>query len=217
MEAGRSKRLSPEMIETIFALYHKSMLYTAYEYVKDKDRTEDIVQEVFERLAKYKLDIDNPYSVKTRCLMKVMVRNVALTCLDKENRMVTTPFLEENANRDEYVDPERLYLEKSDYQRIMDYIENMDPRVRDAMKLKYGLGMRTEEIAETLGVNLALTRYRIQRGRILLREALDKEQRDRDKVKLAEERFLQERRAAKDGQREKIIIQMPRIDREAKE
>ena len=193
------------------------MLRVAYQYVNDKDRAEDIVQEVFERLAKYALDIGNPYSMKTRYLIKIMVRNASLTFLGKENRIQTAPFHEESYNEEGYADPERLYFEKSDYQRIINYIEHMDPRICDAMKLKYGLGMRTEEIAETLGVNLALTRYRIQRGRILLREALDKEQRDRDKVKLAEERFLQERRAAKDGQREKIIIQMPRIDREAKE
>ena len=209
MEAGCPKKLSSEMIETIFALYYKSMLRVAYQYVNDKDRAEDIVQEVFERLAKYALDIGNPYSMKTRYLIKIMVRNASLTFLGKENRIQTAPFHEESYNEEGYADPERLYFEKSDYQRIINYIEHMDPRICDAMKLKYGLGLSTEKIAEILGVNVMLTRYRIQRGRVLLRQALEKEERDKDRAKQEEDLLLQERRAAKEGVKEKMIIQTP--------
>lgn len=209
MEAGCPKKLSSEMIETIFALYYKSMLRVAYQYVNDKDRAEDIVQEVFERLAKYALDIGNPYSMKTRYLIKIMVRNASLTFLGKENRIQTAPFHEESYNEEGYADPERLYFEKSDYQRIINYIEHMDPRICDAMKLKYGLGLSTEKIAEILGVNVMLTRYRIQRGRVLLRQALEKEERDKERAKQEEDLLLQERRAAKEGVKEKMIIQTP--------
>lgn len=209
MEAGCPKKLSSEMIETIFALYYKSMLRIAYQYVNDKDRAEDIVQEVFERLAKYALDIGNPYSMKTRYLIKIMVRNASLTFLGKENRIQTAPFHEESYNEEGYADPERLYFEKSDYQRIINYIEHMDPRICDAMKLKYGLGLSTEKIAEILGVNVMLTRYRIQRGRVLLRQALEKEERDKERAKQEEDLLLQERRAAKEGVKEKMIIQTP--------
>lgn len=197
------------MIETIFALYYKSMLRVAYQYVNDKDRAEDIVQEVFERLAKYALDIGNPYSMKTRYLIKIMVRNASLTFLGKENRIQTAPFHEESYNEEGYADPERLYFEKSDYQRIINYIEHMDPRICDAMKLKYGLGLSTEKIAEILGVNVMLTRYRIQRGRVLLRQALEKEERDKERAKQEEDLLLQERRAAKEVVKEKMIIQTP--------
>lgn len=209
MEAGCPKKLSSEMIETIFSLYYKSMLRVAYQYVNDKDRAEDIVQEVFERLAKYALDIGNPYSMKTRYLIKIMVRNASLTFLGKENRIQTAPFHEESYNEEGYADPERLYFEKSDYQRIINYIEHMDPRICDAMKLKYGLGLSTEKIAEILGVNVMLTRYRIQRGRVLLRQALEKEERDKERAKQEEDLLLQERRAAKEGVKEKMIIQTP--------
>lgn len=209
MEAGCPKKLSSEMIETIFALYYKSMLRVAYQYVNDKDRAEDIVQEVFERLAKYALDIGNPYSMKTRYLIKIMVRNASLTFLGKENRIQTAPFHEESYNEEGYADPERLYFEKSDYQRIINYIEHMDPRICDAMKLKYGLGLSTEKIAEILGVNVMLTRYRIQRGRVLLRQALEKEERDKERAKQEEDLLLQERRAAKEVVKEKMIIQTP--------
>ena len=197
------------MIETIFALYYKSMLRVAYQYVNDKDRAEDIVQEVFERLAKYALDIGNPYSMKTRYLIKIMVRNASLTFLGKENRIQTAPFHEESYNEEGYADPERLYFEKSDYQRIINYIEHMDPRSCDAMKLKYGLGLSTEKIAEILGVNVMLTRYRIQRGRVLLRQALEKEERDKERAKQEGDLLLQERRAAKEVVKEKMILQTP--------
>ena len=85
----------------------------------------------------------------------------------------------------------------------------MDPRICDAMKLKYGLGLSTEKIAEILGVNVMLTRYRIQRGRVLLRQALEKEERDKERAKQEEDLLLQERRAAKEGVKEKMIIQTP--------
>ncbi|MEA4890933.1 MAG: sigma-70 family RNA polymerase sigma factor [Peptococcaceae bacterium] len=216
MEAGCPKQLPPEMIVKIFELYHKTMLAMAYEFLKDTHKAEDVVQEVFERLSKYKLDIYNPYSVKTRCLMKVMVRNAALTYREKDSRLPTMPFQDELYREIDYIDPERHYLEKSDYLRIMDIIEKMDPTIRDAMKLKYGLGMPTEEISQVLGVNYALTRYRIQRGRVLLRAALEKEREERKTLLEQEEQERKKRQADKaeqERQKEKIVIQFIDTDR----
>ena len=216
MDAESSKRLPPEMVEKLFGLYHNTMLAAAYEYLHDRHKAEDVVQEVYERLSKYKLEIDNPYSVKTKCLIKVMVRNAALTYREKESRLTTTPFDDTTYREKDYIDPEKHFFEKSGYRRIMDIIDKMDPGIRDVLKLKYGLSMKTDEIAKALGISYALTRYRIQRGRKLLREALAREQAELEEQAVREEAAKEQRKAAKEElerKKEKMIIQLNESDR----
>jgi len=77
------------------------------------------------------------------------------------------------------VDPESMVLNREAQAAVREHLRRLPPEFRAVVVLRELEGLSYEEIAETLGVPLGTVRSRLSRGRLLLREALLRDERIR--------------------------------------
>ncbi|MCJ7806486.1 MAG: sigma-70 family RNA polymerase sigma factor, partial [Clostridia bacterium] len=70
--------------------------------------------------------------------------------------------------------PEELYLEKERARELSRVLQELPPIYREVILLKHVGELSYTEICETLDLGITLVKNRLYRGRIMLREALEK-------------------------------------------
>jgi RNA polymerase sigma-70 factor (ECF subfamily) len=153
-----------ETMETIWKDHHDQLLNFINKRVKDRDESEDILQDVFVKIL---LKIDTlKDSSKLQAWIYQMTRNAIADYFRKKN------------NPDEIISQE----EKSDeeVQNAMQeatgwigyYVDALPEIYRDAVVMYEMQGYSQKEIAEKLGISYVNARSRIQRGRQQLKKNL---------------------------------------------
>lgn len=162
-------------VEQVYERYAERLYLVAFDVVKNHHDAQDCVQEtivrVIDKLNRFREAAQQCYLKK---LLVITCRNVAINQYNKNRKRAreeisTTVYDEENEAGimdipDLSADVERLVLSDENCRYVRELIDRLDHRYRDVLVLR-GLGFDHGEIAEVMGISVALVRKRYQRAR----------------------------------------------------
>ena len=157
----------------LYNTYRHIMMHTAYSILNDHGLAEDAVHDAFVRAAKNFKKIGTVNSPQTRAFMVIITRNVALTMAKQHGKTIV--FDEETAINTIADNTSDKDFENFDFDRIVWAIRSLPATYRDALYLNAVEGYSVKEISETLEVSKEAVKKRLQRGRKILIDKLEKE------------------------------------------
>lgn len=157
--------------EEMYERYKGMMMHIAADVLGTWDMAEDVVQTSFVRIINVWDRIEHRSESESKALCAIVARNVARDILRKGS---TNPLPEDYAEIGGY-EPQEMLINKENMSRLMNCIESLNPIYRDVMLMKFYLEYGNHEIAKLLDISEELVRKRIERGRKLLKIALEKE------------------------------------------
>lgn len=165
------RRGKPRAFEIIFNKHYGALCYFAYEFVDDRDASEDIVSDVFIKLWTMRDNFHHLRAIKA--FLYVSVRNACLNYLRRDKMM------EHHKNN---LVPDLLLEEQNDYvmtrifeveviREIYESIEELPPQCKRVLRMTLQ-GMTTEDIALTMGLSKQTVRNTRVRATEMLRKRL---------------------------------------------
>ncbi len=156
--------------EQLFDLYKHKALRTVYSMTRDKDVSEDIVQEVFVSCYTSIKDLQNPEYFKT-WFYRVLTRT-AWRYMDKEKRLIPVEDIFKKSE-DSHGDSSLEKLEQKEssgliYQEIL----KLKPKIQTTLILYYYNEFSVKEIAQTMECLEGTVKSRLYTGRRKLKLSL---------------------------------------------
>lgn len=160
------------IMEIYFQKYYQALCYYASNLVGDTELSKDIVQEVFVKIIVSKIHFDS--EIRFRKYIYQAVRNNCLTHINSAANETTVP-LSRLANHDIHSEKESdTEIVKAELIReINRAIDSLPPRYGQIFKLAYIDRMKSEEIANQLGISVNTVKVIRQRAKNRLRELLN--------------------------------------------
>ena len=150
----------------LYESYEKKLFAVALRILENNEKAEDAVQQAWlriiqhwERVSCLEWDLAGGYAVTT-------VKNAAIDILRQEKRVEPLPATWDPPAREESQD---------EYQYLVSLIQTLPDTYRRILELKYVEEYSNREIAKRLKMNEATVATRARRGKMMLRERLDKE------------------------------------------
>lgn len=150
----------------LYESYEKKLFAIALRILENNEKAEDAVQQAWlriiqhwERVSCLEWDLAGGYAVTT-------VKNTAIDILRQEKRVEPLPATWDPPAREESQD---------EYQYLVSLIQTLPDTYRRILELKYVEEYSNREIAKRLKMNEATVATRARRGKMMLRERLDKE------------------------------------------
>ena len=159
-----------DTFEKLYYGYRKQMAYVAMEIVQNEFDAQDIVHDVFEKVATRHMDTINRISDETdlRNYMLKATKNTALNWKEKKKRVrytisasekVTVDF---NLSDDRFVD---YMCKKMEYERVVEAMNTLDSIYKDVLYHHFVLEMSVPETAEYLKQSISATKQQLVRGK----------------------------------------------------
>lgn len=143
---------------------------TAYGLMRNIAMAEDALAESFFRLARCFQKVYKLPAHKLRAYFVIIVRNVSIEMLRRENRVEIVPYDDELMHA--VSEDELLYKEES---RLAECLRLLRDNDREILYLRFELGLEYDEIAQTLGITDSAARQRVSHARSKLGELLERE------------------------------------------
>ena len=156
--------------EQIYNNYRYIMFYVAKSILKDDYLSEDAVHNAFINIAKNIQNVDGANENRTKAYVVVIVRNISLNMLKKQNKAFNICDFEEYTTEDLSLEDE--VLSKLSFENIVNEIVNLPSIYKDVLYLTYVENLKTKEISELINVDNETVKKRLQRGRKKLIEKL---------------------------------------------
>ncbi len=160
------QKLLQGMVET----YGDRIYRLVLRYTGDHTQAQDLTQETFLRAYKH-MDSYDRSKPAGPWLFKI-AGNLCRNWL-RDNRELPAD-LNEDLYQSTDSGPEELYLEKEGARELSRVLRALPPIYREVILLKHVGELSYAEICETLDLEITLVKNRLYRGRIMLREALEK-------------------------------------------
>lgn len=154
---------------------HKDRVFSYALYLlKRREDAEDVTQEVFLKLWKNSGTVEP--NKRTAWIMRV-THNASIDILRRKSSRRQTEYNDSVSVRSSisdygWGDPEYEVELDEKHRALMTAMESLPPKVRSMLLLHYFDGMKYEEIAEALDLNLSAVKVAVHRGRKSLRELL---------------------------------------------
>lgn len=171
---------------TLYEKYEHLMLCTAREIVEDNYTAEDVVHDVFKKIAEHIQYIEwvkEPVSANTKRYLYVMTRNKAIDHLRKEYRR---SHIESSISLDEVELGEEQEMpslrELNDETIIMEALHRLPDDYKNLFLLKYVECVDNKEIAKMFGMKEGTVRQKLARGKVMLRKELEKVRKEKEEA-----------------------------------
>jgi len=160
------------LAEAIYKKHKKAMYGVAYSILKNSADAEDAVMDAVYKIINNISKFDSEASEKTRSLVMIIVRNVAINKYNY-NKSHAAAALEE-AESELYAEesPEDFFFNAESYEKLLSGIRALEPIYRDVILMKYLYDYGNFEIAAMLGISESTVRVRLMRGKKLLKNKL---------------------------------------------
>ena len=160
------------------ALFHryKGMMYSSINsIINDKHLSEDILQEVFIKIANNIDKIsDDINSNETKSFIMTITKNTALDYYRKNAKNREHECYIADCEEAVFSKIDKSYVSKlDDGNKVFYLMKNMKETYRDIFMLKYVNGLANKDIAGLLNISEETVRQRISRGKKMLEEKLE--------------------------------------------
>ena len=153
-------------IEALILKYEKTVYKLAYSYMKNRQDTDDVYQEVFLRFFRRKPEFESEEHEKAWFIRTTI--NCCKSCLTSGWVKRTMALEERTLGREES-------YEMEEQSELFYAVMNLPGKYRTVIHLFYYEGYTVKEIAELLDEKVTTITTRLGRGREQLREVLDAE------------------------------------------
>lgn len=169
-----------ELFEKIFNSYKKQMVILAESLLKNEDDAEDVVGDVFLRIAQKNWDVVRGIKNETdlRNYLLKATKNTSLNMIKvkkKDNISLDTVY-EYNINDIEELS-DNTFLEmicnKFEYNKIIEAIQSLDTKYRDVLYYHFVLDLTVPQTAKSLNQTLTTTKKQLVRGKKILLSLLE--------------------------------------------
>ncbi len=169
-----------QLFENIFNSYKKQMLTLAITMLNNKIDAEDVVSDVFLKIAQKKFNIvrqiDNEIDLRNYLLKAT--KNTVINKIEqnkKENVSLDTVIDYNLDNIEDLSDDTfiEFICDKIDYQQIKDATNKLGGKYRDVLYYHYVLELTISQTAKLLNQPLATTKKQLVRGKKMLLDLLD--------------------------------------------
>jgi RNA polymerase sigma-70 factor (ECF subfamily) len=154
-------------LNKIYENLQKNIKWFILSRIKDKDVTEDILQEVYLKIHS-NINSLNDYSKIQSWIYKIALNTITDHYRSQKKN---EPLLEEQHAIEEIIEQKESERLKP---ALLGFIEQLPPIYRDAIKLSELQGLSQKELAIKLGISFSGAKSRVQRGRAMLKELLMK-------------------------------------------
>lgn len=163
-----------EKFADIYEHYRDMMYRKAMSVLHNSTLAEEAVQESFIKIAKNILKISSPICSKTASFIVIIVRNTSYDILRREKPSVGIS-LDEDINITDNVEMPDIndVFSNVGIGFVLEIINGMDDKYRDALTLKYLYGYSTGEISKLLSITEANAKMRIYRAKAILKAKLE--------------------------------------------
>ncbi|MEQ2525068.1 sigma-70 family RNA polymerase sigma factor [Bacillaceae bacterium CLA-AA-H227] len=147
--------------------YLKHLIYT---YVKDIQKTQDIIQDVFIKFYKNLDHFENRSSIKTY-LYRIAVnecKNYLRSWHYRKMEVTEKIFMWKNQ-----ISIESEYIQREEKQNIAELVRKLSVRYREVIWLYYYLELSVTEIADVLNCSVNTVKTRLTRGRKIMRLTIE--------------------------------------------
>lgn len=161
------KEGNTQAFEVLYKQYWQVLFHHCYLMLKDKDETQDIVQEVFTSLWKNKDTIE--FSGSLSGYLYRATRNKVLNKIKKDSviaKYMNEKYLDKEVMR--FI-PDNILIEKELSRQIERCIEALPNRTREIFLLSREKGLSHKEIAEMLGLSTPTVKKQISNALAAIR------------------------------------------------
>jgi RNA polymerase sigma factor (sigma-70 family) len=164
--------------EALVKRYQRGIYNMIFQMVKNREETEDLVQETFIKAFNALESYNDNYAFSTwlykiaynNCIDSIRKRKLKTYPLDKPIRTREGEVKQEI--RDDTSSPEKDFLFSEKRKHIQQSIDELPPRYRRVIELRHREEKSYEEIAEMLKIPLGTVKARIFRAREMLKKTL---------------------------------------------
>lgn len=166
-------------IEQIYSKYKDCLYWVAYNILHDRMLSEDAVHETIIRAMGHIHNIDDINSYKTVIFLVIICRNVSIDIYRKNKKIweneCTMEDIEmfESGNEN---DPLEIYITNESVKGLIDTIKQLNGKYGDVLLLKYVSECSNKEIMSLLNISYDAVIKRVERGRVMLAKAMEKEE-----------------------------------------
>jgi len=163
------------LLEEVYLLYRKDLLYIANGILHDYHEAEDVVQTAIIKFSDYLDKNMSPKCHKTKALIVIIVRNTSINIYNqrKNRKTAKVEALNEQAQQDQSMMPEISVLRLDQSGEMAKRLSEINTSYADILTLKYTYEYLDMEIADMLSINEANVRKRLSRARMALKDLLE--------------------------------------------
>ncbi len=159
-----------EFITKIYCNYYKVLLEKAYFIVKNREESEEVVQEAFIKLIEHVSELMGYSEVHIFNYSKVTVKNIAINHLNRNNREKKRQFSADEEGFDYWISseaalPEDLFIHTEDMKNLLAAIKKLNEQEQSLLENKYILNMSDTEIAKNMNISPSSVRCYLTRAR----------------------------------------------------
>ena len=133
----------------VYHQFYKMLLQFAFILTKNKEASEELVEDVFIKIWKNRQNAEAIHNLKV--YLYTATKNTCLNYLSsKANDSISKPFDAINIVLTEPVCPEQLFIYRETFAKIKNAIETLPPRCKMIFKLIREDGLKYKEVAEIL-------------------------------------------------------------------
>lgn len=161
-----------QKFEYVYERYKRLLLHKAYQILHDYALAEDAVSEAYLRIYKNIHKIEDPASNQTISFVVTILKNAALTMLEKEKKQpkeTIEPFYSDN------YDLEFDVLSRVTAEQIYHLMDQLQEEYRSILVLKFAHGFSSKEIAKVLNISENNVTVRLHRAKKKLGAILTQE------------------------------------------
>ena len=170
------------LFEEIYYKYRKQMIITAKTVVSDDSSAEDVVHDVFLKIAIRHMNtiekLETEQDIRNYLLKSV--KNTALNHIkakDNSNTSEESNLFQNHSEQHAFSDNEfvNMICEKMDYDKVVIALLKLNEPYRTTMYYHFVLDLSIRQVSKNLGIKESTVTKQINRGKKLLMQLLDEE------------------------------------------
>ena len=169
-----------ELFEKIFNTYKNQMMSLAMSMLKNESDAEDVVGDVFLRIAQKCFDvvrsIENENDLRNYLLKATKNTAINKINLKKKDNVSLDTVVEHNMDVSQELSDDNfieLICNKIDYEQLLEAIMKLDEKYRDVLYYHFVMELTVPQTAKSLNRSLTTTKKQLVRGKKLLLDLLN--------------------------------------------
>lgn len=168
-----------KFLENLYVKQGRRMWFIAVSILKDKEKAEDAVQSSFIRLIKKASLLRSFNDInKINAYIYAVIKNKSLDVLNRERKYRFVDYYDLENKLSSVKDVETVIFNNYELEIIKEEISKLKPIYRDALQMRFILGLSYDDITNRYDITNENARFRFSHGLKLLKSAIAEKCRD---------------------------------------